>query len=306
MAGTDDIRSTNQESGDTREEIQRACQNLLQLLNPKTFPTIEILANLGAETRLLTEKANHSSTKLELSDEKKAHQDSRDELESRLRIVREQLRAEQTEHEATKNAKAELNRKLQQESEARRKAEVARAELDEKLKQKEEELRRAGAARVELDEKLKQKEEELRKTEAARAKIHTELQETNDRYTEAAEERVRLDSELEKAKAVRSQADDELESKNTSHHFAKNDNLKPVTDAINLLLLPIGDGRFNDGYPQEAENGRTELDEKYYLAPDGTVKKKHADKKLEVQGSQSQSKSREQSKGKLGGLFRGN
>jgi hypothetical protein len=91
MADTDETRSTSQESEYSREGLQK----LLKLLHHETFTRIEALANLAAETRLLTEKASHSSAKLELelklANEEKAHQKTRNELESQRRAVRENL-----------------------------------------------------------------------------------------------------------------------------------------------------------------------------------------------------------------------
>ena len=86
--------------------------------------------------------------------------------------------------------------------------------------------------------------------------------------------------------------DDELENKETSHQATRNADAKAVTDTTNSLVK--GNGKFNNGYPQESENGKTELGEKYLLATDGAVKRKPQNTNSD------QPKPKDQSKGKLG------
>ncbi|CZR51253.1 uncharacterized protein PAC_01128 [Phialocephala subalpina] len=263
MADTNGSRSTNQESEGTREEIERACQNFLQLLHPKTFSTIEILVNLAAETRLLTEQANHSSTKLELAKEKK----DRQTLELKLQEVQRQLQLEEEAHADTEATRAKLAGQLQREVKAHAITEEAKAKLAGQLQQEAKAHVNTEAVRAKLAGQLQLKEEAHTNTEAARAKLAGQLQLKEEAHadTQAAKaelarqlqlkenERVRLENELMEVKGMNGQADADGE----------------LTAKINSLLK--GDGRFLDGYPQESEAGKTELDENHFLSRDGTV-----------------------------------
>src|SRR5436309_2839097 len=117
-------KSTSQVSENTREELESACQSLLRLLDPKTLLTIETLVTLGADTRLSTEKANHSDTKLKLVNERSAHQGTRNELTE-----------EKTLHQVTEKARAKLDGRLQQEEAAHRRTQADRGQLQRDLQE---------------------------------------------------------------------------------------------------------------------------------------------------------------------------
>ena len=230
MADTEETRSiesTSQESEDTPEELEHACQNLLRLLDPNTFPTIEILVRLGEETRLSTEKANHSSTRVKLEGE---------------------LEKERAVHE---KAQEKANKKYKE-------AEGERIRLDKLLGETNTKYDKAKRERTRLEQLLGETNTKYDKAERERTRLEQSLGEMNTKYKESEKERARLEKELQDEKIKLEEAK-VVQSKN-------------VTDMINSLLK--GNGRFNDGYPQESESGRTELDENYLLKTDGTVVKK--------------------------------